>query len=216
MSHRRRTAIVALALFGASVAAAAAPAPVAAETTEWGQSRGWSLGIKYLVDGLGADASPDPAKPAIDDMGAGLVLTGGYTFTPRFHVRLTAGSARHGTAVSDLEVERSLGTIEAHYRFMPGRQVCPYVLGSLGGNEVKADQGVNHVKFSGGMAGIGAGLLVGLSRHVAMDLTARLDGVNWNKAEWSQETSGGTVKFEDPIEDSGGSARLELGFLWQF
>lgn len=197
------------------LAGAAAPAR-ADEAPQWGQERGFSIGLKYLVDGLGADASPDPAQPAIDDMGAGLVLCGGYTFTPRFHVRLTAGSARHGTAVEGLDVERSLATLEAHYRFAPGRQVCPYVFGSLGGTEVRADKGIDHVKFSGGMAGLGAGVLVGLTRHVAMDVTGRVDGVNWEKAEWSQDTSGGTIKFEDPIEDSGGSARLELGFLWQF
>lgn len=212
----RNLALAALALSAALLAPAAALAQDAA-TPVWGQSRGFSAGLKFMVDGLGADSSPDPVNPAIDDMGSGLVLCAGYTFAPRFHVRLTAGSATHGTEIAGLDVQHSVGTLEAHYRFMPDRQVCPYVFGSLGGTDVRADQGVNHVKFSGSMAGVGVGTLVGLSRHVVMDVTARLDGVNWDKADWSQDQSGGgTLHYNDPIEESGGSARLELGFLWQF
>ena len=71
----------------------------------------------------------------------------------------------------------SVGTVEAQYRFLPDRQVCPYVFGSLGGTDVRADHGIDHLKFTGGMAGIGAGTLVGLTRHFVMDVTARLDGV---------------------------------------
>ena len=110
-----------------------------------------------------------------------------------------------------------MGTLEAHYRFLPDRQVCPYVLGSLGGTDARADHGVDHVKLSGGMAGIGAGVLVGFTRSFLLDLTGRLDGVNWTKAEWSHDQpDGSSLKYEDAIEESGGSLRLELGLLWQF
>lgn len=213
--HGPRLITTTAALLAALAVATLAPA-ARAETPVWGQERGFSLGLKFLVDGLGADPSPDPAELVVDDMGSGLALCGGYSFTPRFHVRLTVGAAQHGTAIGDLDVQRSVGTLEAHYRFMPDRQVCPYVFGSVGGTDVRADQGINHVKFSGSMAGVGAGMLVGLTRHLSMDVTGRVDGVNWDTAEWSQDLPGGTVKYADPIEDSGGSARLELGLLWQF
>lgn len=209
-----------MALLAALAAAALSPAPSFAQdggAPAWGQARGFSLGLKFLLDGLGADEADNPLGPVIDDIGPGLALCGGYTFTPNFHVRVTLGAAAHATDVPDLDVTHSVATIEGHYRFSPGRQVCPYVLGSLGGTDARADHGADHVKFSGGMAGFGAGLLVGFTPHLALDLTGRLDGINWTKAEYSQDQpGGGTLKYEDAIEDSGGSARLELGLLWQF
>ena len=209
-----------LALLAAFVATALGPATAGAQeggAPAWGQDRGFSLGLKFLLDGLGADEATDPLSPVIDDIGSGLALAGGYTFTPRFHVRLTIGAAAHATEIPDLDVTHSVGTIEAHYRFLPDRQVCPYLLGSLGGTDVRADHGRDHLKFTGGMAGVGAGLLVGFTPHFLLDLTGRLDGINWTKAEYSQEQpGGGTLKYEDAIEDSGGSARLELGLIWAF
>lgn len=191
----------------------------AQETTPsgWGQERGFSVGIKYLVDGLGVDESSDPIGPVIDDIGSGLVILGGYTFTPRFHTRLTLGAAKHRTDIDGLDVQRSLGTLEAHYRFMPYSQVCPYILGALGGTDVRADQGINHVKFTGATAGIGVGTMVAFTPRFLMDVTLRLDGVNWHTAEYSQDQpDGSAIQVSDAIEDSGGSARLELGFVWAF
>lgn len=213
MRMRLTPLLVALTVLSlASVARADESAPHA-----WGQERGFSIGLKYLVDGLGANESSDPIGPVIDDIGSGLVVLGGYSFTPRFHTRLTLGGAQHRTDVSGLDVQRSLGTIEAHYRFMPDRQVCPYVFGSLGGTDVRANQGINHVKFTGSMAGIGAGTMVGFTPNFLMDVTLRFDGVNWNTVEFSQDQpDGSTLRLSDPIEDSGSSARLELGFVWAF
>ena len=57
-------------------------------------------------------------------------------------VGLVAGDVRRvGDAeqAAGLDVQHSVGTLEAHYRFMPDRQVCPYVFGSLGGTDVRAN-----------------------------------------------------------------------------
>jgi hypothetical protein len=183
----------------------------------WGQARGFSLGLQLQVDGLSVHDKGNPVAPVVDDMGAGLALVGGYAFTPRFHTRLTLGSARHGTSVGDLDVMHSMGSLEAHYRFLPERQVCPYVFASLGGSDVRADQGANHLELSGGTAGIGGGLLCGLTPHVGIDLSLRLEAVNWTRAEWSQDQpGGGTLKYQDSIEESGAASRLDVGVLWQF
>jgi hypothetical protein len=197
--------------------AALVPAARAGDPASWGQERGFSLGLKLVVDGIGVDETADPLDPAVDDMGGGLALVGGYSWTPNFHARLTLGSAQHGTSVSDLEVLRSFGSIEAHWRFLPDRQVCPYIFGSLGGTDLRADQGGNHVKFTGGTAGIGAGLLCGLTSRWVVDMTGRLEGINWNTAEWAvDQAGGGQLQYETGIEDSGGAARLEIGVVYQF
>lgn len=212
-----RTLTLAAALVAALVIPTAALAQGGAAAPIWGQDHGFEIGFKYLLDGIGADEADNPLSPVIDDIGSGVVLSAGYTFVPRFHVRLTLGAATHQTNYPGLEMERSVATLEAHYRFMPDRQVCPYILGSLGGTDATADHGIDHVKFTGGMAGIGAGVLVGFTRHLSMDVTGRLDAVNWTKAEWSQDQpGGGSIHEEQAIEESGGSARLELGLVWAF
>lgn len=217
MNTPRHLTLAVVLAAGLAVQPAVRAQDAAASPPVWGQARGFAFGLKYLLDGIGADEAGNALSPVIDDMGSGLVASGGYTFTPRFHVRLTLGSATHPTSFPDLDVQHSVATLEAHYRFTPDRQVCPYVLGSLGGTDARADHGVDHVKFSGGMAGIGAGLLVGFTPHLSLDLTGRLDAVNWNKAEWSQDQpGGGTLRYENAIEDSGGSARMELGLVWAF
>lgn len=205
------------ALAAVLVSAVPTSAARADEATSWMQDRGFSLGVKLVVDGLGVNETADPLDPAVDDMGSGLALVGGYSWTPNFHARVTLGGAQHGTSVSDLDVRHSFGAIEAHWRFLPGKQVCPYVFGSLGGTDVRADHGGDHVKFTGGTAGIGAGLLCGLTPRWIVDVTGRLEGVNWNTAEWAQDQpGGGQVQFETDIEDSGGALRLEVGVLYQF
>lgn len=213
---RRLTLVVAL-IAALVIPTAALAQDATASAPVWGQDRGFEFGLKYLLDGIGADEADNPLSPVIDDIGSGAVVSLGYTFVPKFHLRLSLGGATHQTDFPGLEVQRSVATFEAHYRFMPDRQVCPYILGSLGGTDATADQGIDHVKFTGGMAGVGAGLLVGFTRHLSMDLTGRLDAVNWTKAEWSQDQpGGGSIHEEQVIEESGGSARLELGLVWAF
>jgi len=199
-----------------SLALLAAVSPAAAQEA-WGQSKGASLGLKLVIDGTGEGEAANPGDPHIDAIGAGLALVGGYTWSPRFHTRLVLGSATHGTSVPDFDVQRSWGTFEAHYRFLPERQVCPYAFGALGGSDVRAEEGPNRVKFSGGTAGIGAGLLVGFTPRWVLDLSSSLEGINWNKAEWSQDQpGGGTLQYQNAIEESGGAFRIDLGLLYQF
>ena len=204
----------------ALVVAAGAPArTLAADAVEpeWGQSRGFCAGLEFIVDGLTIGNSSDPGAPHIDQMGSGLALAGGYSFSPHFHTRLMLGSTRHSTSVAGLDVMRAVATIDAQYRFLPGRQVCPYIMGSLGGGDLRADQGGDHVKFSSSTAGVGGGLRVGLTRHVVMDVGARLEVVNWKDAAWSRDLpGGGSLQYQTAVEQSGGSSRLELGWLWQF
>ena len=217
MNTPRRLTLTAALLAALVVPTAALAQEAAASAPLWGQDRGFEFGLKYLLDGIGADEADNPLSPVIDDIGSGAALSLGYTFVPRFHLRLTLGGATHQTDFPGLEVNRSVATFEAHYRFMPDRQVCPYMLGSLGGTTATADQGIDHVEFTGGMAGVGAGLLVGFTRHLSMDITGRLDAVNWTNAEWSQDQpGGGSIHEEQAIEESGGSARLELGLIWAF
>ncbi len=207
----------ALATIVLALASATARAAEPADAPEWGQDRGFSLGAQFMVDGLGVSEAGTPISPVIDDMGSGLLLLGGYSFTPHFHTRVTLGGARHRTEVPGLDVQHSVGSVEAHYRFTPRRQVCPYVFGSLGGTTVRAEQGRDHLTFTGATAGLGAGLLVGFTPRFGMDLTLRGEGVNWTKAEYSQDQPNGTtVKVEDAVEETGASTRLEIGFLWQF
>lgn len=183
----------------------------------WGQARGFSLGVRYQIDGLTLDDNPDPGQLKVEDIGSGLTLLVGYTFNPHFHTQLSLGGATHGTNVADIDFTHSTINLEGHYRFRPDQQVCPYMFGALGGTDVRADQGGNHVKITGGSVGLGGGLLVGLSRHVVMDVNARLEATNWDKIEWSQDQpGGGTLQYSDAVEESGGSSRLEVGFVWQF
>jgi len=205
------------ALLGLGSASARAQDLEPTSSTVWGQSRGFSLGLRYQVDGLSVDENPDPGQIKIEDIGAGLTLVGGYSYTPQFHTRLSIGGAQHGTNVAGLDFAHSTASLEAHFRFRPDQQVCPYLFGALGGTDVRADQGGNHVKITGGCVGVGGGLLVGLSRHIVMDVSARVEAINWDTIEWSQDQpGGGTLQYVDSVEDSGGSSRLELGFLWQF
>ena len=56
----------------------------------WSQSRGFSLGLQYLVDVEGAD-DPAPTSPPgqlfFEEAGQGLALLCGYTFTPLYASR---------------------------------------------------------------------------------------------------------------------------------
>ena len=183
----------------------------------WSQERGFSIGLKFVADAIGASETPDQADPEVDNFGSGLALVGGYSWTPHFHARLTIGSAIHGTSVDGLDVQHSFASFEAHWRFLPARPLCPYIFGSLGGSDVRADERANHVEFSGATAAVGAGLLCGFSRRWVVDFTARLEGVNWNKAEWSRDLrGGGTVRYRTGVEDAEGALRLEAGMLYQF
>src|SRR6187399_2135162 len=112
-----RSLTLAAALVAALLAPAAALAQDAAGSAPvWGQDHGFSIGLKYLLDGIGADEADNPLSPVIDDIGSGAVVSLGYTFVPRFHVRLSLGGATHQTNFPGLDVDRSVATFEAHYR----------------------------------------------------------------------------------------------------
>lgn len=213
--HRTTAALAALATL---LALASAPARASAgEPHAWGQARGFSAGLVAIVDGMSIGDTSDPNAPHIDDMGGGLALAGGYTFTPHFHLGLTLGSARHATNVTGLDVEHGIGVFEAQYRFAPERQVTPYVAATLGGAGVRADHGADHLQISAGAAGIGAGVRVGLSTHVVMDVSGRLEAINWHDATWSHDLpDGSSVSYHGAVEESGGASRLQLGFFWDF
>lgn len=194
-----------------------APRAHAAEPRAWGQARGFSTGLTMLVDGMAIGDQSDPNAPHIDAMGGGLALEVGYTFTPRVHLGLTLGSAQHATDVPQLKVLRTIGVIEAQYRFAPAAQVCPYMVATLGGAGVRADQGADHHTLSAGAAGIGGGVRVGLSTHLVLDVGARLEAINWKDATWTHDVAGGsTLSYHGAIEDSGGASRLQLGLGWDF
>ncbi len=208
--------MAALAAVSTLLALTAAPAS-AGESHTWGQARGFSVGLVALVDGMSIGDGTDPNSPHIDAMGGGLALAGAYTFTPHFHLGLTLGSAQHATNLADLDVLHGIGVFEAQYRFAPERQVVPYLAATIGGASVRADHAADHIEVSAGAVGLGAGLRVGLSTHVTMDLSGRLEAINWNDATWSHDLpDGSTVSYHGAIEESGGASRLQLGFFWDF
>ena len=207
-----------LAVLGAGYASAAgSPGDTPAR---WAQQRGFSLGIQYQANFIGAeDPGPGsaPNQLFIEEGGQGLTFLGGYAFTPRFGMRLTAGTAAHRTTQAAVEVYQSSVVLEAHYRFLPRERARPYVFGGLGGTDVRTDQQGFHVQTSGALAVLGVGVLYDLTGHLVADLTVRLDQINWNSVKVTQDLpNGASTQLESPIEETGSAGKLMLGLVWQF
>ncbi|MBI5710658.1 MAG: porin family protein [Candidatus Eisenbacteria bacterium] len=207
-----------IAALGAGHASAAEPAGNG--SPRQAHQRGFSLGLQYQANFTGAeDPGPGsaPNQLFIEEAGNGLTFLGGYGFTPHFAMRLTAGTAAHRTTQAAVEVYQSSVVLEAHYRFLPGERARPYVFGGLGGTDIRADQEGFHVQTSGALAALGVGVLYDLTGHLAADLTARLDLINWNSVKVTQDLpDGSTVRLENPIQETGSAGKLMLGLVWQF
>jgi len=195
-------------------------AGVPAAADSWGHERGWSIGVEALADFIGAE-DPGPGSGAnavfVEEGGGGILLHLGYAFTPRFAMRLGAAAARHGTTRAGVEVDHASLTVEAHCRFLHGEPLQPYVFGGLGGAALEFTSGSLDSKTSGGEAVLGVGLLYHITRHLALDLAARLDLINWNTVEVTAKLpSGGEIRLASPVDESGSAGKLVLGLVWQF
>lgn len=192
----------------------------AAQSTEWGQAKGWFLDFRILSDHIGAeDPGPDSPQDAVfvEEQGGGVGLGVGYTFTPSFALRLALGGARHETTQEGVELVHASITLEAVARFLHGQRAQPYLYGGLGGATLEFTSGRFESRTSGGVAVLGAGVEYHLTRHLALDAGARLDLINWDRVEVSAEIpGGGEVRLEDPVDESGSAAKLLLGLVWHF
>jgi opacity protein-like surface antigen len=198
---------------------AAAPAG-AHESHSWGQDRGWSLGLDFALDFIGAeDPGPDSPPDAVyvNETGGGLAFHLGYAFTSVFGLRLTAIGAHHETTREGIGVNNASVTIEALVRFLHGKRFQPYVLVGLGGATLDFNNEVLDTRTSGGTAVLGGGVQYHLTRHLALDLAGRLDLINWDKVEVTAELPDGSkARLENPVNESGSAAKLLLGLVWNF
>ncbi|MCK4414764.1 MAG: outer membrane beta-barrel protein [Candidatus Eisenbacteria sp.] len=186
----------------------------------WAQDRGFSLGLQFQTNVIGAE---DPSEEVdlndiwLDETGGGCTLYLGYTFVPSFCLRLTLGSARHETTRDAVEAFYNTVALEAHWRFLPQERARPYVYGALGGAVFNLDTERYDSETSGGMAGLGIGLLYNVTHRLVIDFNTRLDLINWDAVNVTyQLPGGGEVGIKDPIDDEGSAWRFQLGLAWEF
>jgi len=145
------------------------------------------------------------------------MLNIGYTFTPHFAMRLSAGGGAHETTQQEVEAYVTSFALEAHYRFMPEERARPYLLAGLGGTTLGFTTGAFEAEARGGSAMLGMGMLYSLTQHFVFDFTARLDLINWNEIVLTQNLAdGSSVELEQPVDDSGSAGKILFGFAWQF
>jgi opacity protein-like surface antigen len=206
-------------ILAAPLLASAIPAS-AHESHKWGQDSGWSLGLDFVVDFIGAEDPTSESSPDavyVNETGAGLAFHLGYAFTPVFGLRLTALAAGHDTTKEGITVTNGAVTIEALVRFLHGKRWQPYLLGGLGGTTLQFNNEVLDTRTSGALAVLGGGVQYHMTRHLALDLGGRLDLINWDKVEVSATLpDGSTAVLENPVNESGSAAKLSAGLVWNF
>jgi hypothetical protein len=213
-----------LALLAAATLVFAAPCGAQPDATPaagtWAQDRGFSLGLQFQSNVIGAsdpDADADENAIFVDETGSGATFHIGYTFVPAFNLRLAIGIARHETTREAVEAFYNSVAIEAHWRFLPQERARPYIYGALGGAGFMFDTDEYDSEVSGGVAALGFGLLYNLTRHLLIDLNTRLDLINWSEATWTRKVpGGGEVSVSAPIDDDGSAWRFQLGLAWEF
>jgi opacity protein-like surface antigen len=205
----------AMALLGAA-AAAGAPAPPAPGAFD---EHGVRIGFQLQGGGIATEDPPpnhNPENVYIDDGGGGIAFHLGYAFTPCFALQLAFGTLVHDTSVEGLEVAHSSLVLEAHYRFLPGQRARPYVFAGLGGTTLEARSDDYDSEVDGGMAAVGMGMHVFMTRHLLLDLAGRLDLMNWDRIRMRRERADGTtIQLDRPVDESGLALDLRFGILWQ-
>jgi opacity protein-like surface antigen len=186
----------------------------------WAQDRGFTVGLQYQADVIGAeDPAPggDPNALFVEEVGHGLALNLGYTFTPNFALRLAMGSAIHGTNWEGVEITRGSAVLEAQVRFLPGERARPYLVGGLGGTRLVDDREGYDVETSGGVGVLGGGVFYNLTEHLALEFSGRLEMINWTEIKFRKEMPGGAdIELENPIDENGSAGVFRLGFDLQF
>ena len=195
--------------------------PSAAETEGvWAQERGFSLGLQLQTNAIGAEdpsGESDPNDIYVDEIGGGGTFYLGYTFVPSFCLRLALGVARHETTQDAVEAFYNTLAFEAHWRFLPQERARPYVYAALGGATFHLGTERYDSETSGGLAGLGIGLLYNVTRHLVIDVNTRLDLINWDEVNVTHQLpGGGEVGITAPIDDDGSAWRFQLGLEWEF
>lgn len=194
--------------------------PVTAQEKSWGQARGWSLGLQIVSDHIGAEDPGPGSSPTdifVDETGGGIAFHAGYAFNPMFGLRFSVAGARHETTLDGVELDHGSVTLEAHFRFLHGARAQPYLYGGLGGSALEFNSEDLDSRISGGVAVFGGGVLYHLTRHLSLDIAARLDLINWDKVEVNLRLPGGAeVGLEDPVDEDGSAGKLLFGLLWSF
>jgi opacity protein-like surface antigen len=196
-------------------------APLRAEdfAPDWSREKGVVLGLQFQTDLIGAEdpsAESPPDQIFVEEAGHGGLVHLGYTFTPRVCVRLAMGGAFHGTTIEGVEVSHSSATLEIHYRFLPGERARPYLFGGIGGATLEYRSGDFQSEVTGGVAVLGAGFLYHVTRHLLVDVAARLDSINWNEIRVRRRVGGVWTEISDPVDDAGSAGKVLLGMSWQF
>ncbi len=213
-----RAAVVFMA--AATVFALGCFAPVSANEALWGQDRGFRVGLAAGGSGLSV-VKPPVERGAHDlyfeDEGDGMALTVGYSFSRLFAVCATLGGATHETDREEVDAVYSSFFVESHFRFLHHERVRPYLIAGVGGAALAVDGGGYDGDASGGGMVFGAGLLWNLTRYLVLDASLRTEAVSWDDVEFTRELpGGGRVPVPDPVEEDGGSGRLQVGLTWEF
>jgi len=187
---------------------------------DWAQPSGFRFGLYMNGTGIGAENPPanaDPDDLYLDEGGGGLSLMLGYSISRRVDVYLNLSSSEHRTTQSHIEAYYTSVIAEAHYQLLPDERVRPYLIGGLGGVGLAVDADELKSETMGGAVGLGVGMLWNLTEHLLLDSSIRIDMIDWNEVKLTRELpSGHEITLANPVDDSGGAGRLQLGLTWAF
>ncbi|MBD3336534.1 MAG: outer membrane beta-barrel protein [Candidatus Eisenbacteria bacterium] len=207
------------AVCGAGMLALLALSPAAGAGQDWEPDGGFQVGLALQTDIIGADdpaGDVDPNTVFIDEVGAGIGLHIGYAFTPSFALRLNVGAAGHDTNQDDLTAVHASSLLEAHWRFVTGTRMRPYLLLGLGAGSMRVESEIWDSEISGGVAAFGGGFLYSFSRHLALDMSARLHLINWDTVKLTAHLPGGDFSSQTPVDEEGSAGKLQAGLVWDF
>ena len=175
------------------------------------RDRGFYIALALQGSYIGQDPEPGSLL-MIDENGGGMDLRFGYSFNPVFSLELTLGGAAHET--NDVNTDMGFGEVRlfAHYRFMPGQAVRPYVKGGIGAYALTLKQPDIEVTASGGGLPFGGGVDYFFNRHFSLGADFTFNVIQYNNID----VKSGPVTLSDDINEDGSQASLALTFGWYF
>jgi hypothetical protein len=196
--------------FIAGVAVATIVTLPASALAQGSTTRGLSLGAQLMGTSLEVENGDRSA-------GGGFGLRVGYGFnrivTAFVHIDGSSVEVEEGQSVGG---EWDLGHAELGARFHFAnslRRWVPYLEASIGSRSVRVDdaevngQPAGDVTFSGAAVTFGGGVAVHFTRKLALDVSLRLTGGEFNKVDV------GSVSVND-LDIDAASARFGLGLTW--
>lgn len=185
-------------------------APSAAQKEE--RKRGFYLGINFIGSSLHVD--DDGASPFfVKDDGGGAMFRAGYSFNRVFTLEIALGGANHETSVQAIDAGLAVFQLFAHYRFMPGHALRPYIKGGLSGYTLVLSDNNANVKIQGGGIPIGGGFDYFFSKHFSLGVDLTHNIINYDQVTFDLG-NGATVGFD--IDEEGAMTSLGLALTVYF